>query len=302
MKFHVGAYAASAGLDEAAEAELYAGLAGMGLAGLEQPFFGALHRRDEGWLISQIRPEWSLVLTTLPGTMDRLAQDPRFGLASADADGRERALDYIESARLAVEKLHRALGRRATAAVLVHSAPRPGAGAKASLEGFADSLTRLRARDWSGARILVEHCDAAVPGQTPDKGFLRIEDDVLATKLSSGKTSAGVAINWGRSAVETRNAEGPLVHIGRAVQADMLGALFFSGATPSDPEFGSWRDTHAPFSTSCPNSVLTPAAAKAALAAAGRCPITGLKLQTKPATLTVKQRLAVIQDGLNALR
>ena len=149
MKIHVGAYAASAGLDEAAEADLYAGLAGLGVAGLEQPFFGALHRRDEGWLIGQIRPDWSLVLTTLPGTMDRLSADKHFGLASADRDARRRAVDYAETARLAVEKLHGALGRRAVRAVMVHSAPRlGGSGAKASVEAFADSLTDLRGREW----------------------------------------------------------------------------------------------------------------------------------------------------------
>ncbi len=303
MKIHIGAYAAALGLDEAAETALYAGIAAMDVAGLEQPFFGTLHRRDEGWLIGQIRPDWSLVLTTLPGAMDRLNANKNFGLASADPDGRKLALDYIELARLAVEHLHRALGRRAVRAVMVHSAPRlGGSGAKSSLEGFADSLADLRGRDWQGAKLLVEHCDAALPGQEPDKGFLKIEDDVIAAKLSSGKTPVGVAINWGRSALETRTAEGPLAHIARAVQSDLLGALFFSGVTPKDPEFGTWRDSHAPFSTTTPNSLLTPAAAQAALAAAPFCPLIGLKLQTKPATLTIPQRLAVIQDGLNALK
>lgn len=302
MKIHVGAYAASAGLEEADEAALYAGLADLNIAGLEQPYFGTLHRRDEGWLIGQIRPDWSLVLTTLPGTMDRLGENSAFGLASSDAAGRKRAIDFIDGARLAVEKLHRVLGRRAVRAVMVHSAPRLGSGAGSSLEGFAASLTDLRGRDWQGASLLVEHCDTALPGRTPDKGFLRIEDDVIAVKMSSGATPAGVAINWGRSALETRSAEGPLIHLARASQAQILGGLFFSGVTPSDPEYGEWRDSHAPFSTACPNSLLTPAAARAALAAAPACPLIGLKLQTKPASLSVPRRLAVIADGLDAMR
>ncbi|MDD5302924.1 MAG: DUF4862 family protein [Elusimicrobia bacterium] len=303
MKIHVGAYAASAGLDEESETALYAGLAGMGIAGLEQPFYGTLHRRDEGWLIGQIRPDWSLVLTLLPGFFDLMNDDRHYGLASADADGRKRALDFAESARRAVEKLHRALGRRAVRAVMVHSAPRlGGSGAKSSLERFADSLTELRGRDWQGATLLVEHCDAAVPGQAPDKGFMRIEDDVMAIKLSGGKTPTALAINWGRSAVEARSAEGPIEHLRRAAQAELLGALFFSGVTASHPEYGEWRDWHAPFSTSVPESLMTPAAAKAALAEAPGCPIVGIKLQTKPATMPVPARLAVIQDGLNALR
>ena len=300
MNIHIGAYAASASLDEADETALYAGIAAMGVAGLEQPFFGTLHRRDEGWLISQIRPEWSLVLTLLPGVMDFLKDDTHFGLASADPDGRKRALDYTESARRAVEKLHLALGRRAVRAVMLHSAPRLGdSGAKASLEGFVDSLTELRGREWQGAALLVEHCDAAVPGRAPDKGFLRIEDEIMALKLSRGKTSTGVAINWGRSALETRLAEGPLEHLRLAARAELLGGLFFSGVTPAHPEYGEWQDSHAPFSTSCPESLLTPVAAKAARYEAPDCPLIGLKLQTKPSTMTVPERLVVIQDGLN---
>lgn len=302
VKIYVGAYAASAGLDERAEGELYKGLAAMNIAGLEQPFFGTLHRRDEGWLISQIRPDWTLVLTTLPGTMDKLAGDKHFGLASRDQGGRMRALDYMESARRAVEKLNGALGRRAVRAVLAHSAPRlAGSGAASSIESFSNSLSELRARDWQGAVLLAEHCDAGAAGGKSDKGFLSIEDDVLAVSLSAGATPAGVAINWGRSALETRTAEGPLGHIARAVQAELMGGLFFSGVTPAHPEYGEWRDSHAPFSTACPSSLLTPAAAKAALAAAPDCPIIGLKLQTKPEALPVPKRLLVIQDGLDAL-
>ncbi|MBI4062211.1 MAG: DUF4862 family protein [Elusimicrobia bacterium] len=299
MKMHVAAYAASAALDEAAEAALYEGIAAMGVAGLEQPFSGALHHRDEGWLIGQIRPDWSLALTLMPGVMERLKDDRRFGLAGADPDGRKRALDFAESARRAVETLHRRLGRRAVRVVLLHSAPRPGA--ESALEGFADSLTELRGRDWQGAELLVEHCDALLPGREPDKGFLRIEDEIQAVKLSRGRTPIGVAINWGRSALETRSTDGPLKHIRHAVQAHLLGALFFSGATPAHPEYGVWRDSHAPFSTICPASLLTPAAAKAALAEAPDCPLIGLKLQPKPATMGVRERLAVIQDGLGAL-
>lgn len=299
---HVGAYAASAGLDESAESALYEGIAALGAAGLETPFTGSLHPRDEGWLIGRVRPEWSLVLTILPGEMLRLAGDKVFGLASADKDGRARALDFAESARSAVARLNGALGRKAVVAVQVHSAPRlDGSGAKSSLERFAESLSDLRARDWGGARLLVEHCDAAVPGREADKGFLRIEDEVAAVKLSKGPTPIAVSVNWGRSAVETRSARGPLEHVARAVQSDLLGAVFFSGTAPAHPEYGAWRDSHVPFSTSVPESILTPEAARECLRAAGPVPLVGLKLQTKPASLSVEKRLAVLRDGFAAL-
>lgn len=300
---HVAAYAASGGLDPAGEAALYQGLADLGVAGLEQPFYGTLHRRDEGWLIGQIHPDWTLVLTLLPGFFDLLERDQRYGLASIDLDGRRRALDFAESACAAVGALHGKLGRRAVRAVLVHSAPRLGSpAARSSAEAFADSLSRLRALDWGGASLLVEHCDAYKPGQPPDKGFLSLADDLAAARLSSGPTPIGVALNWGRSAVETRSAEGPVEHARFAAGEGLLGALFFSGVTPSHPEYGEWRDWHAPFSTSCPESLLTPAAAKATLAAAGGCPIVGLKLQAKPASTPVAGRLALIGAGLAALR
>ena len=157
------------------------------------------------------------------------------------------------------------------------------------------------ALDWQGATVLVEHCDAAVPGHAPDKGFLRIEDEALALNLSRGKTPAKLSINWGRSALETRSLEGPIQHLGRATQSENLGALFFSGVAPKHPLHG-WKDSHAPFSTSMPESWLTPAAARAALEAAPNCPLVGLKLQTLPHDLPVPARLAVIKDGLEVLR
>lgn len=301
MKIFVGAYAALAGLDLAAEGALYEGLGALGVAGLEHPFTGTPHR-DEFWFAAQIRPDWTIVLTTLAGTMERLQDDRHFGLASADEGGRERALGFMEDARRHAAWLDATLGRRAVRAVMVHSAPRlGGSGARSSVERFAESLSDLRRRDWNGAALLVEHCDAAVPGRAHDKGFLRMEDDALAVKLSEGPAPIGLAVNWGRSAVETRSAEGPLAHVARAREAGLLGALFFSGAIASHPDYGDWRDSHAPFSTTLPGSLLTPQAARAALAAAGEVPLLGLKLQTKPASLSVAARLAVIKAGLDAL-
>lgn len=306
MKVFVSSYAAASPAepwDPAAEQALFDGLAALDLAGLELPFTGVLHARDEAWLAARLRPEWRFVVTVLPGTMDRLKEDPPFGLASADPGGRERALRFTEDARLAVQRLNAALGREAVAAVAVHSAPRlGGSGALSSPEAFADSLSVLRAHDWEGAELLVEHCDAAVAARAPDKGFLRLEDECAAVGLSAGRTPARVLINWARSAIETRSAEGPLQHLRRAREAGLLAGLFFSGATPSDPDYGAWKDSHAPFSTARPSSLLTPAAAKAALAEAGAVDYLGLKIQPLPAALDTDARLAMVADGLAALR
>ncbi len=304
MKVFVSSYAAAspaASWDREAEGALFDGLARLDLAGLELPFTGALHARDEAWLIGRLRPEWRILLTLLPGTMNRLQDDPAFGFASADEPGRRRALDFAEDARLAAGRLNAALGRKAVAAVALHSAPRLGGGARASLKAFADSLSELRRRDWSGAELLVEHCDAFVPGRAPDKGFLRLEDECAALGLSSGPAPARVLINWGRSAIETRSAEGPLEHLRRAREAGLLAGLFFSGATPAHPDYGAWKDSHAPFAASCPASLLSPEAAKTARKAAGGLSYLGLKIQPLPASLGTPERLAMIRAGLDAL-
>jgi hypothetical protein len=306
VKVFVSAYAAASPAspwDRGAEGALFDGLAGFDLAGLELPFAGRLHTHDDAWLIAQLRPDWRFVLTLLPGTMNRLKADKHFGLASADADGRRRALDFAETARRAIERLHGHLGRKAVAAVEVHSAPRlADSGARSSLEAFAASLTELRGRDWDGAELLVEHCDAAMPDHAPDKGFLRIEDECAAISLSGGLSTARILINWGRSAIEARSAAGPREHLRRAREADLLAGMFFSGATPLHPDYGSWKDSHAPFSTSCPASILTPAAAKASLREAGNLSYLGLKIQPLPASLGVPERLAMIRSGLDALK
>ncbi len=304
MKAFVSSYAASSfssPWDRASEESLFDGLAGLGLAGLELPFTGRLHPHDENWLISKIHPEWRLIVTALPGTMDRLKDDPQFGLASADDSGRARALRFLEKARAAVLKLNAELGRPAVAAVEIHSAPRLGTGARSSLEAFARSLTDLRGRDWGGAELLVEHCDAFTSAHPPDKGFLTIEDECAAIRLSSGPTRAFSLINWGRSAIETRSADGPREHLRRAREAGLLAGVFFSGATPAHPDYGAWNDRHAPFSTSCPESLLTPAEAKFCLNSAGSLSYVGLKIQPLPVSLGTAERLAVIRAGLDAL-
>lgn len=303
MKLHAAAYALTpqGPFDRAFETALYDGLASRGLAGLEQPYFGTLHRHDESWLISRIRPEWTLILTPLPGTMERLGTGPAFGLASTDRDGRRRALDFMDGARRAVERLERDLGRRAVAAVLTHSAPRPCAAASPSLEAYAESLSELRRWDWRGAVLLAEHCDAWTKDRPVDKGFLRFEDEAVAVRMSEGPTPAGLLVNWGRSALEGRSAETPLEHLRRAKESELPLGLVFSGVAPSDPRYGEWRDSHAPFSTACPNSLLTPAAAKAALAAAGPGALLGVKIQAKPPTLGAAERLALLDDALRAL-
>ncbi len=299
MKPFVSSYAlASSAVPWRREDEdaLFSGLAELDLSGVEIPFDGVLHRAAEDWLISRLDARWRVLVTLLPATMSRLKSDPHFGLASRDTGGRERALELAAGASRALSKL-----RSRAAAVVVHSAPRLGGEARSSLEAFADSLSKLRALDWNGAEILVEHCDAWSAERECDKGFLRLEDECAAARLSSGKTPVRVLLNWGRSALEARSAEGPLTHARRAREAGLLAGMFFSGVCAEDELYGAWRDSHAPFAASRPASVLTRAAAAAALKEAGSVDYLGLKIQPLPASATTGERLALLRTSLGEL-
>jgi hypothetical protein len=306
-RYFVGAYAASPCTDRwqpALESELFDGLAAAGfVSGLELPFSGSLHR-DVDWLMRSIRPDWSIVLTCIPGTMERLAQDAEFGLASSSEAGRRRALDFAAAARNSVEQLEQGLGRRAVVAVEIHSAPRPAPSAEPLSDAFRRSLDELRGWDWRGAALSVEHCDAFVPGQAPSKGFLAIGSEIDAILASRGATPIGLAVNWGRSAIEARDPGVPELHVRQARLRGVLNGLIFSGATIGDPLYGDWADRHAPFAASAADEarLLTAARAKACLdAAQGPLAFLGFKIQTLPKTLTVAERLAELKRTADLL-
>ena len=297
MKRFVSSYALAPSdgpWDEALESALFDGLARLDLAGLELPYCGSLHRADDGWLLERLLPSWRFLLTPLPGTMARLKEDARFGLASPDVGGRRRALGLLVEARRAVERLRRFLGREAVAAVLLQSAP-TGA---ASADAFRASLDELRGRDWQGAELLIEHCDAAAPGRPRRKGFLPLERELEAALGSSGPTPLRFLLNWGRSAIEARSADEPLRQVRLLREKGLLAGLFFSGATPKHADYGEWEDRHAPFSTACPESLLTPERARACLDAAGSLDYVGVKVQPLPRTLGAAARLGVVEDAL----
>jgi hypothetical protein len=98
--------------------------------------------------------------------MSRLGADPGFGLASTSKAGRRAAIDFIRDALRAAERLNERIGRSAVVALEIHSAPRAD-GQRASASALADSLKEISDWQWNGAQIVLEHCDAFVPGQTP---------------------------------------------------------------------------------------------------------------------------------------
>ncbi|WP_104176484.1 DUF4862 family protein [Cryobacterium sp. Y50] len=254
MNYVIGAYAAAPSTQrehKADEERYYSEVAALpGFGGLELAFDTSLHPFDEEWLLQQIKPNWTVVITLIPGTVNRLALDANFGLASESAEGRQAAIDFCEQARQAVARVNDAAGAAVVAAVEVHSAPRAISGSVTSSgERFAESLTVLGRRDWSGAKLVVEHCDAPVPGQTPSKGFLSqsAELEAVGTALRNSSTEFGVSVNWARSVIEARQVDGAVDHVRAAQAAGLLAGVMFSGCAAEATAYGEgWADAHLP--------------------------------------------------------
>jgi hypothetical protein len=313
----VGAYAAAPsqlGWDPEAEAAfLDAVLALDGVSGLEVPFTGALHKYDEAWFLQRLTPSADVILTLLPGTMARLKTAPRFGIASTDNDGRRAALDFASEALHAVDRLNQATGRESVTAVQIHTAPfhEPGLSSPAALAG---SLAEIASWNWGGVKLVVEHCDAAVPGQPAAKGFLRLEAEAetIAAVNEIGGVTLAMAINWGRTVIEQRRPDAAEEQISFLRRTGLLGGLTFSGCSDVDTRYGpAWADVHVPPAplehgrtdeeSLEPASLLTPERIRASLAAAGAdTGFRALKFAAPPGA-GVAERIAAVSSALGVL-
>lgn len=323
--FFVGAYAAAPSLngwDPMAEERFLASVLALdGVDGLEVPFTGKLHKEDEAWFLRQLPEESLFVVTTIPGTMARLQADKSFGLASTSTSGRRAALDFVDEALDAVKRLNRHLGRSAVVALELHAAP-VALGDAASAAALQASLTELSERDAAGARLVLEHCDALLPGQAPAKGFLGLEAEAEAVQRANDATgnSMGIVINWGRSVIEQRRPEAGREHISYLRDRGLLRGVVFSGCASADTRYGgAWADVHVPPAPAGsgagdrngpdqgilePSSLLTPDRIKECLQAAGGPSETGFHAikVAAPANAGVDQRVSVIARTLAAVQ
>lgn len=302
----LGAYAMAPapGPDEDA---FYAGVADLGVVGLELPVpLAGSPSLDPAWLDRTLRPTWSLLLTCIPSVMARLGDHPGYGLAATDDDVRGLALADVARARDLATRLADEHGRRRVVAIQVHSAPGPAGG---SVDAMARSLEQILAWDLAGAEVLVEHCDALVPGQPAAKGFWSLDDELAAVRLVLGTHPAtaplGLSINWGRSAIEGRSAAAATAHVRTAAASGLLRALVLSGATDVETAWGpAWGDAHIPprgadaaLAPSAP-SLLGPQETEAAVRAAGDGTLLAVKVSVRPRDIPVADRLAVARAAL----
>ena len=296
----LGAYA----MAPAAEEEFYDGIARLGIGGLELPLSGAT---TPAWLARNARPEWDILMTCIPAVMAGLGTDPAYGLSSTDDDARSRAVADVARARDLARLLADKDGRRRVTAIQVHSAPGPGRG---SCDALTRSLAEILGWDLAGAQILVEHCDAQVPGQLAAKGFWSIGAEIAAALQVAGATGrcgaeVGLSINWGRSTIEGRSASTAVEHVAAAAEAGLLRAVVLSGATDADTAWGpAWSDAHIPPRGDDPAlaassaSLLGPEEIAATLRAAGPGPQIAVKVSVRPAGADVATRVAVARAAL----
>lgn len=308
MNIIVGAYAASpahAVWRPKLEKEYFSALADIvGLGGFELPWINGLHPHDETWLLTHLPPHLDIVLTDIGATVQRLAADSRFGLASLDESGRRAALIQTQRVRDGVHRLNQAAGRRVVTAVELHSAPLAKDGHASAL---AKSLGVIATWDWAGASLLIEHCDASVEGQRAEKGYLRLEDELTA--IATSGQDVGISINWGRSAIELRDANQVTEHVRTASEAGSLRAIVFSGAANEPSLFGGpWEDAHLPLAPSErfprgePTSLLTEERLSRTLAVAGNLDWVGLKFGWRPPGSPVSDRVSMIADGVRVVQ
>ena len=219
--FVVGAYAS---LPQGREAqETYYDLLGEQpwIEGTELPFPGDLaDTADRIWLAGHLPKHWrGNTVTVIPGTMQHVWKDPNFGLASPDEDGRKVALAFMKQLREALADFAQWRASQDVKFIEIHSAPTR----IASRDAMAASLEALTQLDWSGAKLVIEHCDKYVEGQKPEKGFLSIEDEIALC----GSAGIGLTVNWGRSVVEGRTPETAVAHVEAAAKAGVLSGRMF---------------------------------------------------------------------------
>lgn len=269
----VGAYAALPAL-RADQEHFYEGLAVRRIAdGLEIPFRDGLGA-DVRWLAAQLRGRFTRsVITLIPGTMMRVGATAGFGLASADHDGRQAALAFLREARVAAEQVNQLTGEQSVSALHIHTAPSTTAVA----EMFARSLDEIAASasaagGWS-TRLVLEHCDAYAPNVPGEKRFLPLEDEIVLARESG----IGIAVNWGRSAIEAQDPARPLAQIGRLASDGLLEGVMFSGAGPTANRYGGrGRTRTCPSPRTSPPPSWTPTRCAVASARPGaRCPTRG---------------------------
>lgn len=271
--------------------------------GLEVPYSPMSPWADPSVLVST-PPESRHVLTMIPETMTAMRTREGYGLASEDEDGRSAAVDGVRGAVEFARSVNAGSGGKVIA-IELQSAPREPLTSADALQQSLEELARLESDD---VRLWIEHCDARIPGQDFEKGFLSLDDELRVARA----LELGVLINWGRSAIELRSAERVAEHVEASGDAGLLRGLIFSGVASAATAFGpAWVDAHLPVRGSLnddprgapfESSLLTREYAERALRAADVTDLAcvGIKMGVPPGT-DDETRLAMLQANVEMI-
>lgn len=240
MLWIAGGYPAAPTADDSAAGQQFHELLLAGADGLE------INHGPEGinpqpWFSNLVATTGNHVITAVPLAAVSAGADPRWGLASTDEDGRRAALQAAERVRRAVATLAERAGREAVAAVELHTAPGVHPDAVAGdPAALTRSLEELAQWDWSGARVLIEHCDHRGGIAPTQKGFLSLDQELAAI---ADLPATGLVINWARSALEERDPDVVPGQVKRT--GDRLAGLMFSGVAEQTVDaHPAWTDLH----------------------------------------------------------
>lgn len=303
----VGGYAACPGLANTEITDFFHDLLRIpGVTGFEIPFAGRAGGEFRELMYGALTSQTRSVITAIPGVIALSSADSRWGLASADSDGRARALAFAREIHAEFELLRNRFGEGAISAVEFQSAPRvANGGNRDSQEILRDTMGEISQWDWDKCVLILEHCDANLTRHEPVKGFLSLEREIaVAGELAGTRTPIKVGINWGRSVLEARAEENAAAHIEAARTEGVLGAVVFSGVARQDGPFGlAWDDTHPPLVADEPSSALTSGlVAEAMDAISGTClEVLGVKVGVRPLTLARSDRVRQIQNLIEAI-
>lgn len=249
MTYFISAYAASPSSQlwqPQLESDYFHALAACpDIIGIEHPFEINVDKYPLSWLRSHIPDHWSMIITALPSSMTTMLKNPYFGLASQNKDARKQAALLMEEISQYIQNINDIFGRKLIKAVHFHSLPKNSDQAiYGCIDSLKYSLDDMSHFGWDGAELNLEHCDAYIAGQKPDKGFLLLSDEIEAIQQTG---DFGLVLNWARSVIEGRSILEVIKHISMAKEAHLLRGFFFSGCTDQmNHPYGIWKDTHMP--------------------------------------------------------
>lgn len=224
------------------------------------------------FISSLIPASWVFTVNAIPSTFQAWAKDHRFGLASPDETGRQAAVAAAVKMSETIKTINDAAGRQLILAVEIQSAPGFNERAYNPVpDALSRSLQHLGGLDWGGAAVMVEHCDAFVAGQAPQKGFLTLTQEIAVLRGLAG-SPVGLSLNWGRSLIELRDPQRVAEHASEASASGLLRGFTLSGSADADNSVGkAWADSHLAFADTLdrryaePASLMTTALAEASL-------------------------------------